>query len=469
MDNHKRGQAVELTSGSITKGVIYFALPILAGYVFQTLYNNVDSLVVGNFVGKEALAAVNACTPVYNLLVGFFIGMSTGASVIFSRSLGEENYDRLRDGIHTTVLFTLCLGLAMGVAGVALVPAALALLNCQADIIDLAAEYLRFYMAGIVFTAFYNVGAAVLRSVGDSRTPFRALLVSSLVNIVLDLLFVRIFDWGVAGVAIATVLAQVFSVAMVFRQAALLDSRYRLEFRRLRINWQLLREVLAMGLPAGFQSSLIAVSNIFVNRYINSISSELMAGVGVAQKVDRFINMPCQAIGLAATTFVSQNIGARKKERIRKGVVICLTIGLISIALTGGVIYLAAPNLMYLFNRDPLVIEYGAAMMRTLAPLYFLCLITQVASGILRGFGYSKQVTIFSLMGMVVIRQIFLAVAMPIWSSPYIIYAGYPVGWLFDALNNTLFVAFLYRRGTLSKVFEGEDAPISNTVYSEVE
>lgn len=454
MDKHRRRQAVELTSGSIPRGVLRFALPILAGYIFQTLYNNVDSLVVGNFVGKEALAAVNACTPIYNLLVGFFIGMSTGASVIFSRSLGEENYGRLRDAVHTTVFFTLVLGLVLGTAGTALVPLMLRILKCRADIIGLAGEYLRIYMAGIVFTAFYNVGAAVLRSVGDSQSPFTALLISSFTNIALDLLFVCVFHWGVAGVAAATVLAQVFSVAMVFFQMAALDPRYRLEFSRLHIDWGLLREILTMGLPAGFQSSLIAVSNIFVNRYINSISSDLMAGVGVAQKVDRFINMPCQALGLAATTFVSQNIGARKKERIRRGVATCFAIGLVSIAVTGGVICLTAPGLMRLFNRDSMVVQYGSDMMRTLAPLYVLCLTTQVASGLLRGFGYSRQVSVLSLMGMVVIRQIFLAAAMPVWHSPFVIYIGYPVGWFFDALNNTLFALFLYRRGTLAKVFD---------------
>ena len=459
MEKRNGRRTVELTTGSIPQGILRFALPILAGYIFQTLYNNVDSLVVGNFVGKEALAAVNACTPVYNLMVGFFMGMSTGASVIFSRSLGEEDYDRLHNGIHTTVLFTLCLGVAMGVAGVALVPAALTLLNCRADIIGLAGEYLRLYMAGIVFTAFYNVGAAVLRSVGDSRDPFLALVSSSLINIVLDLVFVCVFDWGVGGVAVATVLAQVFSVGMVFREAARLDPRYRLELRRLRIDWPLLREVLAMGLPTGVQSSLIAFSNIFVNRYINSISSDLMAGVGVAQKVDRFINMPCQAIGLAATTFVSQNIGARKKDRIRKGMATCMAIGLASVAVTGGAIFFSAPSLMRLFNRDPAVIRYGSDMMRMLAPLYVLCLVTQVTSGLMRGFGYSRQVTVCSLLGMVVIRQVFLAAAMPVWRSPYVIYAGYPVGWLFDALGNVLFAAALYRRGTLSKVFEEPPGP----------
>lgn len=456
MNLHHR-RVVDLTEGNIAKQLIVFALPILAGYIFQTLYNNVDSLVVGNFVGKEALAAVNACTPIYNLLVGFFIGTSTGASVIFSRSLGEGNFDRLREAIHTTVLFALVLGLVLGAAGVALVPAILRLLNCQPDIYGLAGEYLRYYIAGILFTAFYNVGAAVLRSVGDSQSPFYALVVSSVLNIVLDILFVRSFHWGVAGVAVATVLSQVVSVCMVVYRMRKMDERYRFDPRLLRVDWPLLREILAMGLPAGIQASLIAVSNIFVNRYINTYSSDLMAGVGVAQKVDRFINMPCQALGLTATTFVSQNIGAGKPDRIKRGLLTCMGIGLVTIVAVGAAISLNASVIMSLFNRDPQVVEYGSQMIHTLAPLYFLCLFTQVACGTLRGFGYSRQVTILSLLGMVVIRQIYLAIFIPRLNSPYVIYVGYPVGWFFDALNQAVFALVLSRRGKFAAAFrDGE-------------
>ena len=454
MEKRTESRAIDLTEGGIVGGVALFTLPILAGYVFQTLYNNVDSLVVGNLVGKEALAAVNACTPIYNLLVGFFVGMSTGASVIFSRSLGEGNHRRLREAIHTTVLFTLVLGIVMGLAGVAAVPLILRLLNCQPDIYDYTGEYLRIYIAGILFTAFYNVGAAVLRSVGDSKSPFYALVVSSLLNIVLDLVFVWYFHWGVAGVAIATVLAQVVSVFMMFARMRKMDARYRLCFGELRIRWQLLGEILNLGLPAGIQSSLIAISNIFVNRYINTFSSDLMAAVGVAQKVDRFAMMPCQALGLAATTFVSQNIGARKQERIVKGVRTCLLIGVACVITFGGIIALNAEFIMRLFNRDADVVAYGAAMMRTLAPFYVFTVAAQVTSGVLRGFGYSRQVTVLSLMGMVVIRQIYLAVALRLCYSPTVIFVGYPVGWFFDGLNIVAYALILLRRGKLAQVFQ---------------
>lgn len=448
-----KGRAVDLTQGNIARQMVVFTLPILAGYIFQTLYNNVDSLVVGNYVGKGALAAVNACTPIYNLLVGFFIGTSTGASVIFSRSLGAGDHDKLRRAIHSTLLFTIVLGVILGAAGVALVPVILRVLNVREDIYLMAGEYLRVYIAGILATAFYNVGAAVLRSVGDSRSPFYALVVSSLLNIVLDILFVRAFHWGVAGVAIATVLAQVVSVGMEIFRMGKMDPRCRPDFRHMAMDWPLLGEILNMGLPAGIQASLIAISNIFVNRYINSFSSELMAGVGVAQKVDRFINMPCQALGLAATTFVSQNIGANKPDRIKRGIGVSMGIGLAAILVTGGLIAYAAPSIMELFNRDELVVRYGTEMIRTLAPLYILCLVTQVMSGVLRGFGYSRQVTVLSLLGMVVIRQIYLALCMPRFNSPYVIYIGYPVGWFFDALNMVTFSILLYRRGRFSAAF----------------
>ena len=439
-------RSVDLTQGHITKQLVRFTLPILAGYVFQTLYNNVDSLVVGNLIGKEALAAVNTCTPIYNLLVGFFMGMSTGAGVIFSRAYGQGDYPRLRDAIHTTVLFALLLGLALGAAGVAAVPLILRLLGCRPDIWDYTGEYLRVYIAGILFTAFYNVGAAVLRSVGDSRSPFYALVVCSVLNMVLDVVFTALLHWGVSGVALATVLAQAVSVALVLFRMRRMDARWRLDWRALRIRRTLLGEILRMGVPAGLQTSLIAVSNIFVNRYINGFSSELMAGVGVAQKVDRFAMMPCQALGMAATTFVSQNLGARRQERIRQCIVSAFLLGLGCVVVIGALIAWNAEWLMRLFNRDSAVVEYGAGMMRVCAPAYIFALAAQLACGVLRAYGYSHQVTMLSLLGMVVIRQIFLAVFLRLYPSPYVIYAAYPVGWLCDAVNLTLFALLVYRR-----------------------
>jgi putative MATE family efflux protein len=372
--------------------------------------------------------------------------MSTGASVIFSKAFGAGDFPRLRDAIHTTVLFALIVGIALGAAGVALVPLILRLLNCQSDIIDYTGQYLRIYIAGILFTAFYNVGAAVLRSVGDSRSPFYALVLCSLLNIVLDIVFTALLRWGVAGVALATVLAQGVSVVLVLSRMRRMDARCRLEWRALRIHRDLLGEILRMGIPAGLQASLIAISNIFVNRYTNGFSSELMAGVGVAQKVDRFAMMPCQSLGLAATTYISQNLGAQRTERIKKGLASCLLLGVVCVAAIGALIGFNAAGIMRLFNRDAQVVAYGAGMMRVCAPMYVFPLVAQIACGTLRAYGYSRQVTMLSLLGMVVIRQIYLAVLLHLIPSPSVIFWGYPVGWCSDTFLQLLLGFVVYRR-----------------------
>jgi len=449
MPRREKERKVDLTEGNIAIQMILFSLPILVGYIFQTVYNNVDSLVVGNFVGKEALAAVNTCTPVYNLLVGFFIGMSTGASVIFSKCLGAQNYEKLKDAIHTTVFFALVLGIALGVIGVLGVDVLLNILNCPDDIYQYAGEYLRIYIAGLVFTAFYNVGAAVLRSVGDSQSPFYALVISCIVNIILDVFFVVVIPWGVAGVALATVIAQGGSVVLVFRRMMLMDSRYAFSFREMKLDKSLIREIISYGLPAGMQSGLVAFSNLFVNRYTNGFGSSLMAGVGVAQKLDRFVSMPAMALGLAVTTFVSQNVGAQKHERTEKGIRITILMGIAIVMAMGIIMYPYAEALMRLFNRDADVVRYGAAMMRILIPMYTLMAVTQVFSGTLRGYGHAKAVMILSLVGMVVIRQIYLAIFLRLFRSEYVIFIGYPVGWFFSAFNQVTYYLLMKKKGRL--------------------
>lgn len=433
-------RTMDLTQGDITSQIFYFSLPILVGYIFQTLYNNVDSLVVGNFVGKEALAAVNTCTPVYNLLVGFFIGMSTGTSVVLSRSLTSNDCETLKKALHTTVGLALMMGAALGACGVALIDAIVKLLNCQPDIAQMTAEYLRIYIAGILFTAFYNVGAAVLRSVGDSRSPFYALVAGCAANIVLDLVFVAVFRWGVSGAAIATVLSQALSVVLVFRRMMKLDVKYRFSFREMKVHRELVPEIMANGFPAGVQSALISVSNLVLNRYINGFSSDLMAGIGVAQKVDRFISMPTMALGLAITTFVSQNVGANKAERIRQGLRASNVMCAVFVALAGGLLFPVSEQVMRLFNRDPGVVRYGSLMMRWLIPFYILQGEQSVYSGVLRGFGRSRAVMLLSLAGMVGIRQLYLYVFSRVFWNEYVIYIAYPVGWFFSFLG--VFVYF---------------------------
>ena len=309
----------ELTKGDIFTRLVVFAIPILVGQLFQTLYNSADSIVVGNFVGTDALAAVTASSPIANFLVSFFVGMSTGASVLFGRHFGGRDYAALDEAIHTTVAFSTLLGSIVAALGIIFTPQLLTLASCPIDVFEDAQIYLRIYLIGVLFLSMYKVGAAVLRSIGDSTAPFYYLVLSSSMNIVLDILLVAVVRIGVAGVAIATVISQFVSVVLCLRRMAKMDALYRFRLDHLKINWRTLLQVIDLGLPAGLQTSITALSALYLQRYINSFSSAAIAGIGSAMKIDQFAGMPCQAIGLAMPTLIRQNIGAGQPERPPKG------------------------------------------------------------------------------------------------------------------------------------------------------
>ena len=290
--------SVDLTQGSIWKQLLLFALPIFVGQLFQNLYNSVDSLVVGNFVGKTALAAVSSTNDISHFLVGFFTGLASGGGVFFAQMFGKKDYQKLSDGIHTTILFAFLFGFVMAGVGYWLSPQLLQLISCPPDVYASALEYLRIYLIGILFIAIYNVGAGILRAVGDSSSPFYYLLISSMTNIVLDLLFVCGFNMGVAGVGWATTLAQLVSVILVLRKMMKTHDVYKLEIRKLRLNQPILAEVLRLGIPAGIQTSITSISNMFVQRYTNGFGSSAMAGIGVAKKVEKFAGLSCSSLAV---------------------------------------------------------------------------------------------------------------------------------------------------------------------------
>lgn len=453
-------RTMDLTEGNIFQQILIFSAPIFIGNLFQNLYNSVDSLVVGNFVGKGALAAVNTCAPISNLLIGFFTGMSAGASVLFARNFGAKDYGKLKRAIHTTLTFALILGIVMALFGMVFSRQLLRIVDCPSDIFEDANRYLKIYIAGILFTSIYNVESGVMRAVGDSRSPFYALVTASFINIVLDIVLVRFIGLGVIGVAIATVISQSVSVCMVYRNMHGLDERYRFNFKDMGIEKDLLLEVIDLGLPAGIQSSLISISNLFVHRYINSFGSTATAGVGIAQRLDRFVSMPCQALGLAITTFVSQNIGAGKRERIKNGMLTAFTMGMVSIAIMGIPLMLNTKLFLGLFNRDPEVLTYGAQMVHILVPFYFLMAMNQVMSGTLRGYGFSRQVMMLSLIGMIGIRQVFLYISMHIDWNIRNVFIGFPVGWFFQSVCVYAYFFYLKRSGKL------EDAFIKNSKHT---
>lgn len=429
-----RKSSTDLTDGNIVQLIIIFTIPILVGQIFQNLYNSVDAIVVGNYVGTTALAAVSSSADIAQLLVGFFTGLSTGCGVLFARYYGAKNYEKLHDSIHTALAFAIALGLVMALLGIIFTPFLLKIVGCPDDVYAEAATYLRIYLAGILFTSIYNVGAGILRAVGDSKNPFYYLVFSSCVNIVLDLAFVVYFGMGVEGVAIATVLSQFASVCLVFFQLTKTDDVYKLTLSDLRINKDLVLEVIDLGLPAAIQSSLISISNLFVQRYINGFGSSAMAGIGAAKKIDKFVGLTSQSMGLAVTTFVSQNHGAGRIDRAFKGIKYCLIINFIMIIALGTPVYFLADKVVRIFTADSDAISYGVSMIKVMMPLYGFQALNALYSGASRGFGKSRNVMILSIMGMVVCRQIFLAVSMSANYSVINVYYGYPVGWGMSAL-----------------------------------
>ncbi|MDD6032444.1 MAG: MATE family efflux transporter, partial [Oscillospiraceae bacterium] len=404
----KTRKDIDMTQGVIWKQLLLFALPLMVGNLFQQLYNTVDSIVVGNFVGKEALAAVGSVGPIINSLIGFFTGLATGAGVVISQAYGAKNSEKVSRTVHTTLSLTLLLCLLFTFIGIAMTPMMLRLMSTPEDVFGESAAYLRIYFAGVSGLMIYNMGAGILRAVGDSRRPLYFLIFSACTNTVLDLLFVAVLRWGIAGVAWATVLSQVISAVLIMIVLMRTDGPYRLELKKLRLEIPILREVVRVGLPAAIQQMITSISNVFVQSYINMFGSSVMAGWSAYSKIDQFMMLPMMSVSLAATTFVGQNRGAGRLDRIKKGAntafFMSLTVSLLAMA----PLLIFAPSLVGLFNSEAEVLSYGVLFIRTLSPFYMLCCINQVYASSLRGLGNTRAPMFIMLGSFVVFRQIYL-------------------------------------------------------------
>jgi putative MATE family efflux protein len=441
----KEKRSVDLTEGSIAKNIIRFSMPIMLGQVFQNLYNSVDSIVVGNFVGVSALAAVSSSVDISQMIIGFFTGLSVGSGVVFSRYFGAKNYQKLHDSIHTAIAFSIVLGLGMLIIGEILTPALLHMVDCPEEVYAEALIYLRVYLIGVLFTSIYNVASGVLRSVGDSRSPFIYLILSSATNIVLDIFFVISLHMGVTGVAIATIISQLESVIFVLFRMIRTSDVYHLDVRELRIEKTFIGEIMNLGLPAGIQSCLIAFSNLFVQKYVNSFGMEVLAGTGIAKKVDKYAGLISQSLGQATTIYVSQCVGAEKHERAFKGIRTVLLINLIAIIAITIPLYIYAPQVSRIFTSDEETIYYSTMMIRTLMPLYYLQSLHQVFSNAVRGFGKSMAALFTTIGGLIVCRQAYMAIALSWRHEVELVFIGWPVGWFFSALFAILYYLFKIR------------------------
>ena len=435
----------DMTEGSIWPHMIRFSVPMAVGLLFQQLYNTVDTLIVGQFVGKQAQAAVGSTGPIINTMVGFCAGLATGASVVISQRYGAHDREGLSKAVHTTVALTFLMSVIATAVGLAIIMPMLRFMQTPEDVIDESARYLSIYFAGISGILFYNLGSGILRAVGDSRRPLVFLIISALLNTGLDLLFVLGFGMKVDGVALATVLSQILSAILILVTLTMEKGDYGIRWRRIRLDRPSLRQILRLGLPSSIQSAITAFSNVFVQSYINYFGSACMAGYGVYGKIDAFALIPVQSIGMSSTTFVGQNWGAKKAARAREGVKTAIRMSLIATAALGLLVFILARPLMSLFSPEEDVIEYGIRFIHIVTPFYLAICFNQIYAGALRGVGDATMPTVIMLVSFVAFRQVYLAVTRAVGAGFLAVALAYPVGWI---LCSTLLI-IRYSRSAL--------------------
>ena len=461
----KRRNDVNMTEGSIIRHLVVFAAPLLLGNIFQQLYNTVDTWVVGKYVSNEAFSAVGTVGPIINMLIGFFLGLSSGAGVVISQYYGAGKTEEVRKTVHTSIVMTLILGILFTGLGIALIPGMLALMNTPAEVIPESTAYLTIYFAGVLGLMLYNMGSGILRAVGDSTRPFYYLVVSAVINTVLDLVFVLRFDMGVAGVAWATIIAQAISAILTLITLMRSDSCIRLSWRALRLHFDMLSKIVRVGIPAALQMAVTSFSNVFVQSYINYFGADCMSGWTAYGKIDTLLMLPMQSLALASTTFVGQNLGIGKIDRAKRGVRIALALSLATAVLLMIPVLLFAPSLVAFFNEKAAVIEYGTMFLRYISPFYVLCCFNQIYSGALRGAGNTRAPMIIMLASFVVFRQIYLFVLTHFITNTILpVSMGYPAGWLVCSLLTFLY----YRRADLAKSRIVDTEAVEEAVAAEI-
>ncbi len=457
-------QTQTLKENSITEGVIWkqlliFFFPILIGTFFQQLYNTVDTIVVGQYVGTNALAAVGTTGTLINLLVGFFVGVSSGATVIISQFFGAGDAKNVSKAVHTSMALALAGGLIIMVFGLLTARPSLELLGVPEEIMDDALTYVNVYYCGIIASMIYNVGTGVLRAIGDSRMPLYVLIVCCLVNIVLDLLFVLAFHWDVFGVAFATVLSQVVSAVLIMVRLMLTRESYRVELKKIRFDRSILKNVIRIGLPAGAQSVLYSVSNLVVQASINSFGTDAIASWAAIGKIDGFIWMVMSAFGIAITTFVGQNFGAMKYDRVKKSIRVCLGMSLGTTIVLSILLLTFMEPLLRFFTGDETVIEIGQNFFWVLAPSYFTYVFIEILSGAIRGAGESFQPMLITCFGVCGLRILWLALVglVPAMHSMQMVAMNYPITWVIAAV---VFIIYYLRMNWLRRCIRRSGQPM---------
>lgn len=440
LQQEKKGNSVLMTEGVIWKQLIFFSIPLLIGNLFQQLYNTVDSVVVGRFIGDEALAAVSSSNSLINLIIGMFMGIAVGAGVLISQYYGGGNAEKMSWAVHTSIALCIVGGVLLTVIGVAFSPSILKWMKTPDEVMANSVLYFRIFFLGSLFNLLYNMGAGILRAVGDSIRPLYYLCAASVVNIVLDILFVSQLHMGVEGVAYATVISQLLSAALTLFALCRTNDIYRLDIKKIKIDFRMMKRILELGIPSGVQQSIISLSNVIVQANVNLYGAMAMAGFGAYNKIDGFVVLPLQSFCMAATTFTGQNIGAGKPERVKKGVKQGMIICLIYTVVISIALFLESRTILSIFSDEPGVIRYGMITMIIMVPFYVLLSIHQILMGTLRGAGKSMQTMLISVGNMCVLRMIYINLIVPFFPSYEAVMWGYPITWVTTVLMDFIYM-----------------------------
>lgn len=442
----KSATSMRLTEGSISRKIIMFAIPIFLGNLFQQLYNTADSIVVGNYLGSDALAAVSSSGSLIFLMVGFFNGISLGAGVVIARYFGAQKTEELQRSIHTTIAFGVIAGILLTVIGIAFTPTILRWMGTPSDILVNSIIYFRIYFMGSIAFVLYNIFVGILQSVGDSKHPLYYLIISSVINVLLDVVFIGWFKWGVGSAALATIISQFISAVLCFAQLIRTTDVYKVYISKIKIDMDMLKQVIYNGLPTGVQNSIISFANVIVQSNINSFGKMAVAGCGSYSKIEGFAFLPIICFALSLTTFISQNIGAGEYERAKKGAIFGIICSVIIAELIGLFMYGMPEFLIGCFDKTPEVIHYGTMQIRTESLFYFVLAFSHCAAGILRGAGKAMIPMLVMLVCWCIIRVSYITIALRFFPHIRTVFWAYPITW---TLSSIVFIIYLLKSNWL--------------------
>ena len=455
---NKKSYEIDMCNGRLFSKILLFALPLMASGILQLLFNAADVIVVGRFAGKEAMAAVGSTSSLTNLIINIFIGLSIGCNVMVARYYGGQNEKAVSEASHTSILISLAAGAVLAVVGVLVAKPMLTLMGTPDDVIEHSVLYMRIYFLGMPVMMLYNFGSAILRAVGDTRRPLYYLSVAGVINVVLNLTFVIFCGMGVAGVAIATVASQAVSAVMVLRCLMKSEGAIKISLNKLRINKHILGQIAGIGFPAGIQSTLFSLSNVIIQSSVNSFGSVIMAGNTAAQNLEGFVYTSMNSVHQATVSFVGQNAGARKYDRVKKVVIQCLLLVTVIGLVLGNLLYLLSPHLLQFYSSDAEVIANGVTRLKVIATTYCLCGIMEVFTGGLRGLGKAIVPTIISLIGACLLRIIYIFTFFRWYRSLNMLYLTYPISWFITILAQLVYFVIAYKNSVKNSGVSRTDA-----------